>query len=71
MKYKLLINAAADKMPRANRSYTLKEEEELCEAFRQYPVIYDKTNEDHKNNNVITENAWKAIVEQLDFLDGE
>ena len=54
-------------MPKAKRSYSLREEEELIEAFRKYPVIYDKTVSGHKDQ-VVVENAWKAITDQLEFL---
>ena len=46
-------------MPKANRTYSLNEEETLIEAFRDYPVIYDKTVPGHKDQ-VVLENAWKA-----------
>ena len=55
-------------MPKANRTYSLKEEEKLIEVFRDYPVIYDKTVPGHKDQ-VVLENAWKAITNQLEFLE--
>ena len=49
-------------------SLNLLKEEELSEAIRSYPVIYDKRNRGYKDKNIVN-NAWKEFVDSLDFVE--
>ena len=55
----------ADKIRR--QALTVQENEELAEVIRKYPCLYDKSKKEHKDKNV-TENAWKEVADQLDFI---
>lgn len=37
----------------------------LIDIIQQYPLLYDKSHNDYKNNNK-KENAWQAIASTLD-----
>ena len=39
---------------------SLQENEELAEAVRTFPCLYDKSKKDYKYKNVV-QNAWKEV----------
>ena len=43
-------------------------DEELSEAIRKYPVIYDKGEKGHKDKLKVA-NAWKKVIEELGLED--
>ena len=55
----------ADKIRR--QALTVQENEELAEVIRKYPCLFDKSKKECKDKNV-TENAWKEVADQLDFI---
>ena len=40
----------------------MQKNEVLSNAFQEYPCIYDKSDQGHKNK-VIVSNAWKKVLE--------
>ena len=55
-------------MPPKRSSYSLNEEEELCEIVRSFPVIYDKKMKGYKDN-IAVDNAWIDVSNQVSFLE--
>ena len=49
-------------------SLSSENEEKLTEVVRRYPVIYDKSEPGHRDNNTV-ENAWKEVISLVDFVD--
>ena len=41
--------------------------EELGEAVREYPCLYDKGKKEYKDK-IVTENAWKEVADPLIFI---
>ena len=52
----------------ARKTYSLKQEEHLCEVIRKYPVIYDKSMSGYKEN-VAVDNAWNDVSLELEFIE--
>ena len=50
------------------QALSLQEYEELAEAVREYPCLYDKTKNEYKDK-IVTENAWKEVADQLIFVE--
>ena len=50
-------------------SLSFSNEEKLAEEIREYPVLYDKGQKAYKDKQV-TENAWKKVVEEVEFVEG-
>ena len=50
------------------RQLTIQEYEEVSEAVRAYPCLYDKSKKEYKDNTV-TENAWKEVSKSLSFIE--
>ena len=45
-----------------------KQNEELCEEVRKYPVLYDKSLTGYKERNAVA-NAWNEVAKQLTFTE--
>lgn len=56
----------ADKIRR--QALSVQENEELAEAVRKYPCLYDKSKKEYKDK-IVTANAWKEVADQLDFIN--
>ena len=50
------------------QALSLQEYEELAEAVREYPCLYDKAKKDYKDK-IVTENARKELADQLIFIE--
>ena len=50
------------------QALSLQECEELAEAVREYPCLYDKSNKEYKDK-IVTENAWKKAADKLMFTE--
>ena len=50
------------------RSFSLQEEELLCEKIRSFPVLYDKSHKGYKEK-VAVENAWNEVAKEVDFVE--
>ena len=46
----------------------LQEHEELAEAVREYPCLYDKAKKEYKDK-IVAENAWKEVADQLILIE--
>ena len=46
----------------------MQEYEQLAETVRLYPCLYDKAKNEYKDK-VVTENAWKEVADQLNFIE--
>ena len=44
------------------------EKEQLAEAVRTYPCLYDKNKKEYKDKSVF-ENAWGKVIEGLEFIE--
>ena len=51
-----------------SKKLSIQEYEELSEAVRGYPCLYDKSKKEYKDKNV-TENAWKEVAKCLSFIE--
>ena len=49
-------------------SLSAENEEKLSEVVRRYPVIYDKSEAGHRDNNIVL-NAWKEVIALVDFVN--
>ena len=49
------------------QALTIQENEELAEAVRKYPCLYDKSKKENRDK-IVTENAWKGVADQLEFI---
>ena len=49
-------------------SLSAENEEKLAEVVRRYPVIYDKSEAGHRDNNIVS-NAWKEVIALVDFVN--
>ena len=47
---------------------SLGEKEQLAEAVRTYPCLYDKNKKEYKDKNVC-ENDWAKVIEKLEFIE--
>ena len=63
--HRLYFDKMADKIRR--QALTVQENEELAEVIRKYPYLYDKSKKEYEDKNV-TENGWKEVADQLDFI---
>lgn len=54
--------------PKTKKTFSLKQEEELCEVVRNFPVIYDKSMKGYKDN-IAVDNAWIEVATQVSFLE--
>ena len=50
------------------KKLSLKEKEQLAEAVRTYPCLYDKKKKEYKDKNVC-ENVWRKVIEKLEFIE--
>ena len=50
------------------KNLSLEEKEQLAEAVRTYPCIYDKNNKEYKEKNEC-ENGWGNVIEKLEFIE--
>ena len=50
------------------KNLSLKEKEQLAEAVRTYPCLYDKNKKEYKDKNVC-ENVWGKVIEKLEFIE--
>ena len=50
------------------KKLSLKEKEQLAEAVRTYPCLYDKNKKEYKDKNVC-ENVWGKVIEKLEFIE--
>ena len=48
----------------------MQEYEELAEAVREYPCLYDKTKKEYKNK-ILTENVWEEVADKLIFIEND
>ncbi|XP_065068514.1 uncharacterized protein LOC135693858 [Rhopilema esculentum] len=48
----------------------IQRDEQLAEAVRQYPCLYDKRKKDYKDKNVVA-NAWRKVAEATGMESGE
>ena len=56
------------KMGRTNK-VDLKEDEDLAEAVKKYPCIYDKADQGYREKDRVA-NAWRAIEDELGYEEG-
>ena len=49
-------------------SLSEENEEKLTEVVRRYPVIYEKSEAGHRDNNIVL-NAWKKVIALVDFVN--
>ena len=49
-------------------SLSIKQEEQLSEKVKEYPVLYDKAAKGYKENDAVN-NAWRSVPETLDFAE--
>ena len=47
-------------------SLSMKEEEQLSEKVKEYPVLYDKAAKEYREKDAV-KNAWRSFAETLDF----
>ena len=47
---------------------SLEEKEQLAEAVRTYPCLYDKSKKEYKSKN-LCENAWGTAIKKLEFIE--
>ena len=52
-------------------SLTLGENETFSERVRSYPCHYDKTSTEHKEKDVVVENAWEKVAEKFNFIEND
>ena len=45
---------------------SLLDHKKLSEVVKQYPVLYKKSNKNHKDKNIVL-NAWKAVAQQCNI----
>ena len=50
------------------KNLSLKEKEQLAEAVRTYPCLYDKNKKEYKDKNVC-KNVWGKVIEKLEFIE--
>ena len=50
------------------KKLSLKEKEQLAEAVRTYPCLYDKNKTEYKDKNVC-EIVWGKVIEKLEFME--
>jgi len=50
------------------QALTLQEYEELAEAVRLYPCLYDKGRKEYKDK-FVAENAWTEVADKLSFIE--
>ena len=50
------------------KNLSVKEKEQLAEAVRTYPCLYDKNKKEYKYKNVC-ENVWGKVIEKLEFIE--
>ena len=48
------------------KNLSLKEKEQLVEAVRTCPCLYDKNKKEYKDKNVC-ENVWGKVIEKLEL----
>ena len=56
----------AEKLRRS--ALSVQENEELAEAVRKYPCLYDKSKKEYKDK-IVTSNAWNEVANQLQFIN--
>ena len=49
-------------------SLSIKEEEQLSEKVKEFPVLYDKTAKGYREKDAVN-NAWRSVAETLDFAE--
>lgn len=49
------------------KTLSLLEEENLSEAVRNFPVLYDKSHKGYKERDAVR-NAWNEVAASLDFV---
>ena len=49
-------------------SLSIKEEEQLSEKVKEFPVLYDKAAKGYREKDAVN-NAWRSAAETLDFAE--
>ena len=49
-------------------SLSIKEEEQLSEKVKEFPVLYDKAAKENKEKDAVN-NVWRSAEESLDFVE--